>query len=190
MSSQAPSQQCPLTQSAQQRWEKMDTLSHPWSLSENLQPLEFFLLSLCPAPLSRTGASATWSGCPRCLDKKVFKTGRMSFNILSPYAKQGPQNSPGPGLLQGRGDPTDGVSLLTSRLLCSFLGLGELHLAVKMNTYRLVIMPESPAEPGSNWWAHSGWRTGRAVWCGVNRSVCAVALTGLLQAQRRPQQAR
>lgn len=94
MSSQAPGQQCPLTQSAGQRWEKMATLSHPWSLSKNLQPLEWFLLSLCPAPLSRTGASATCSGCPRCLDKKVFKTGRMSFNIFITICKTRPSEQP------------------------------------------------------------------------------------------------
>lgn len=114
-----------------------------------------------------------------------FQNGRISFNISLLYAKQDSQNSPGPVLLQGRGYSTDGVFLLTSCPSRSFLGPGELHLAMKMNVYRLAIMPNAPAKPGSNQWAHQVTE-----WCGVNRCVCTLALAGLLRAQRRPQQAR
>lgn len=149
-------------------------------------------LSPCPsAPLSSSArGSVTCSICPWCRDKKIFKTGRISFNILSPYAKQSSQTSPGHALLQGRGNLTDGVFLLTSCLPRSFLGPGELHLAMKMSVYRLATVPNAPAEPESNRRAHSGRRRGLAEWCEGNRCACTLSLADLLQARRRPQQDR
>lgn len=91
------------------------------------------LLRSLGSSLQARGHSVTHSGCPWCLDKNYFKIGRISYIISSLYAKQGDENSPWSlRCCRAGGDSTDGASLLTFCVLRSFLGLGELHLAVKV----------------------------------------------------------
>lgn len=119
--------------------EKIGEDGHPSAIpdpsqgSPNLSSgFSFLSASLFPS-LQASGISITCSGCPWCLDKKVFKTRRTSLNISSRYAKQGIQSSLGPVLLQGREDSTDGMFLLTSCPSWNFLDPGELHLAMQVN---------------------------------------------------------